>query len=109
MMFNGQDIQKYNAEFSPAGLDSDRAFFVYCDMTVAGLLLVKDNGDGSLRIDLDYTTPQFRDFRVGRYLYHRLSQLGFKSVSVSTDNEYHIEYITKMGFKKQDGVYVKEL
>lgn len=109
IMFNGRDIQKYFSGYTYGSTDANTAIFVYCNMTAAGLLIGKDEGNGLLRIDLDYTTAEYRDCRVGKFLYRKLAQMGFHQLITTTDNENHIRYLNSMGFTKNDGSYRKEL
>ncbi len=109
IMFNGRDIQRYFSGYTYGSTDANTAIFVYCNMTAAGLLIGKDEGNGVLRIDLDYTTAEYRDCRVGRFLYRKLAQMGFHQLIAATDNENHIRYLNSMGFTKKDGSYQKEL
>lgn len=109
IMFNGRDIQKYFSSYTYGSTDANIAIFVYCNMTAAGLLIGKDEGNGVLRIDLDYTTAEYRDCRVGKFLYRKLAHMGFHQLITATDNENHIRYLNSMGFTKKDGGYAKEL
>ena len=110
VLFNGRDIQKYFGNFNLQETDADVAILVYCNMTCAGLLVGKDLGNGKLRIDLDYATAEYRDCRVGKFLYARLAEMGFHSLTSQTSNEKHIAYLNSMGFEKQkDGSFSKNV
>lgn len=109
IMFNGRDIQKYFNSYTYGSTDANTAILVYCNMTAAGLLIGKDEGDGVLRIDLDYATAEYRDCRVGKFLYRKLAQMGFHQLVETTDNDHHIQYLNSMGFVQKDGRYIKEL
>lgn len=45
------------------------AAFVLKDTQTVGLLVGNHNDDGTVEIKLDYLTLQYRDFRIGKYLY----------------------------------------
>lgn len=109
ILFNGKDIQKYFGNFSLQGTDANVAILVYCNMTCAGLLVGKDLGGGRLRIDLDYATPEYRDCRVGKFLYQKLAEMNFHTLTATSDNAKHIQYLTSMGFAKKDGAFEKKL
>lgn len=77
--------------------------FVLRDMAVAGIFLgSKDQND--LHIDLDYALPQYRDFKVGSYLYNQLSTILNKHNihSVYCDTNMNLIYMEKMGFEASE-------
>ncbi|WP_461629794.1 hypothetical protein [Labilibaculum euxinus] len=74
--------------------------FVLRDMAVAGIFIgSKDQTE--LRIELDYALPQYRDFKVGAYLYNQLSDILQKHDinSVYFDTGMNLKYMEKMGFE----------
>ena len=109
IMYNGRDIQKYSSGYTYGSTDANIAILVYCNMTAAGLLIGKDEGEGVLRIDLDYATAEYRDCRVGKFLYRKLEKMGFRKLITTTDNAHHIRYLNSMGFTEKDGQYIKTL
>ena len=85
------------------------AYTVCCEGVPAGIFLGKKEADGVLSVNVDYTTPVYRDCSVGRFLYSRLKEEGFKKLIYTEVHETHKSYIEKMGFREENGVYVKEL
>ena len=107
--YYGKDIRTYFPGFSPDS-GADRAYIVCCGGTPAGVLLGRDSGQGTLQVLLDYSTPTYRDCSIGAYLYARLPSKGFRTlVFTGEETPAHAAYLTKMGFVKRDGAYVKEL
>lgn len=107
--FYREDIQTYFPDFSPDG-PADRAYIVCCGGNPAGVLLAADGGQGTLNVLLDYSTPTYRDCSIGAYLYSRLPSRGVHTLSFAgTASQAHAAYLTKMGFIRQDGVYIKTL
>ena len=72
----------------------------------AGVLAGKKEGD-ALEISFDYTTPTYRDCSAGRFLYAKLAEEGYKKFICKKATEGHKSYLEKMGFVKENGVYVK--
>ena len=72
----------------------------------AGVLAGKKEGD-ALEISFDYTTPTYRDCSAGRFLYAKLAEEGYKKFICKEVTEGHKSYLEKMGFVKENGVYVK--
>ena len=107
--FHGRDIQKYYNGYSIGKTDADLAILVYCNMTVAGLVIGKNEGSGVLRIDLDYATPEYRDCSVGRFLYRKLKNMGYQRLAERTDSEAHMRYLQSMGFSEHAGQFEKTL
>ena len=63
----------------------------------------------NLRLVLDYTIPQYRDFTVGKYLFSRLPEYGFRTVTYQGSVENHAAYLKNTGFVEENGVYKKTL
>lgn len=104
-----EDIQRYFPGFSQdAG--TDRAYIVCCSGNPAGVLLGTEGEPGTLNVSLDYSTPTYRDCSIGSYLYSKLPSRGIHTLVFTGDgSQEHAAYLTKMGFVKEDGAYIKNL
>ena len=82
--------------------DAEICFFVLRDMQPAGLFICSKHSDDALKIELDFATPQYRDFKIGRYIFSRkramFTDKGYKKLIAFTDNPSHEKYLNKMGF-----------
>ncbi|MDE7313348.1 MAG: YgjV family protein [Eubacterium sp.] len=87
----------------------DTAYIVCCDAIPAGVLLGKLDKNGTLAITVDYTTPFYRDCSVGGFLYSKLPERGILRLTYSGNSQKHESYLLKMGFQKENGIYVKQL
>ena len=105
----GQDIEGCFPGLEIETEDADVVCLVCHNMTPAGILLGKRREGGALEILLDYSTPEYRDCSVGKYLYSRLPELGVDSLTYSREPLKHEEYLRKMGFRRENGVYVKRI
>lgn len=104
-----EDILTYFPGFTGAE-EGDRAYVVFCGGDPAGLLLGTDRGQGTLNVRLDYSTPTYRDCSIGAYLYGKLPSKGVHTLVFEGEgSEAHAAYLTKMGFVKENGAYVKRL
>ena len=65
--------------------------------------------DDSLLVSLDYTTTAFRDTSVGKFLYKKLNEDGIKKLVVQKASAGHEQYLLKMGFKKENESFIKQL
>ncbi len=105
-----EDIKVYFPEFDVNVRDYDTSFLVCCNGTPAGLFLGKKLEDGVVDIGIDYSTPVYRDCSVGTFLYAKLPGHGVKKLQFAQRGaEEHMAYMSKMGFKNDKGIYVKEI
>jgi hypothetical protein len=81
---HGEDILKSQPDFGWDGAAAGRlAFLILRGDETVGLVLVRDDGDGVARVQLDYVTPRYRDFSPGEFVWRRsnvLREHGFRSV-----------------------------
>lgn len=103
-----EDIGTYFPEWDTDQDKSEVAYIVCCDAVPAGLLLGKMKSGETMEIMLDYSVPAYRDCSVGKYLYSRLSARGIKQFVFAGKANNHESYLNKMGFTKENNVYIKE-
>ncbi len=97
------DVQKDAAQ-------ADAAYLVCCNGEPAGLVLGKDLGSGQMDLILDYSVPAYRDCSVGRFLYANLKDHQIHALRFSRKaTRAHVEYMKKMGFGENQGVFTLEL
>lgn len=84
------------------------ALMVCHGMEPAGLLLGTER-DGAVDVALDYSTPAYRDSSVGRYLLEHLPEQGVHRLRYAHAEEQHRAYLKRMGYREEDGVFVREL
>lgn len=107
--YYAEDIRKFFPDFRSGETEADAAYMVVHDTIPAGVLLGRKKGDGTLEISLDYTTPQYRDCSVGRYLYGALGGQGIVKLSFPDAPAEHEDYLKKVGFVKENGVYERTI
>lgn len=102
--FYGADIATRNQpDFVYKPGPKTLAVFLLRDMVPAGLVVAKVHGDSSFEILLDYVIPQYRDFKLARWLYSRESGI-FEEANCNcawtrVTSPQQEAYFTKMGFK----------
>jgi hypothetical protein len=73
------------------------------DMVPAGVLIANVHGDSSFEILIDYVIPQYRDFKLARWLYSHESGIFMTSrchcAWTRADTPAKEEYFTTVGFK----------
>lgn len=107
-----KDIEKYFPEvrsFSKNSTTDEMAkiYIVCVGSTTAGLLLSRETSKGILEIDLDYTVPEYRDGSVGKFLYDYLRDNGITKIIAKNEVAEHVNYLKKMGFKREEDCFVK--
>lgn len=98
------DLKNY---FDVKEIDVDNAdisFYILRDIVPAGVFVGTRFNEDTLQIDLDYVSPLYRDFSIGKYLYseqkHIFIEKGFKNLITYTENPKHMSYLKKMGFTR---------
>lgn len=104
-----EDILKYFPANTLSLEKADEIYMVCCNAAPAGVLLGTKKAAGELELMLDYSTPVYRDCSVGKFLYAKLAEQGYKKLVCTQPKEEHKSYLTKMGFVNENGVYVKAL
>lgn len=78
------------------------AVFMLRDMVPAGLLVARVHPDRSLEVQLDFVIPQYRDFKLARWLYSPRSGMftaaDCRCAWVRVGGKEEREYFTRMGF-----------
>ena len=100
--FYGQDIEAFFPGFVYKPELNTQSFFILRDMAVAGVVLARDRGENELFVSLDFVIPQYRDFKLGKYLYESGSgffpKSGYRHVVLEPKSKKFEDYLKKMGF-----------
>jgi GNAT superfamily N-acetyltransferase len=110
--FQADDIRRFFPSFDRRRVDADPsrlALIVLRDLVPAGVLLGCVRGE-RLEVDLDYVVPQYRDLKVGRYLFRDeaafFRRRGIAEIVSSAEAAVHADYLRRMGFARhEDGTY----
>lgn len=102
------DIQTYFPHFEKDASYGQKAFFVCHEGVPAGVLLGEEK-NGTFNINIEYTTPTYRDCSVGKYLYSSIKEKNINSFVFNHEaSEGHASYLNKMGFNKTAEGYAKK-
>jgi hypothetical protein len=114
LQFHDKEIQKFFPGFKYKREINTLSFFVLRNMKVAGIFLAHKPSSKRLRVGLDYVIPEYRDYKNGKFIYHRLKQKfidgGIEEIVVVPQTYDHVKYLKKIGFKQnEEGLYLKKL
>jgi hypothetical protein len=100
LAFHAEDIARSQPAF--AGVRDDHvAFVVLRDAQPVGAVLVRDAGDGTAAVDLDYVIPAHRDFQAGTHVFGPhgpFATRGIRTITASADTPVHRRYLERLGF-----------
>lgn len=95
---------------------ADQSFYMLRNNNVAGVFAGNNEGDGIFSIVLDFVTPQYRDFKLGKYYFNKypafLKEKGINTLQAVANDKDHRVYLDKMGFKQSShnsNLYLKQL
>jgi hypothetical protein len=114
LSYHNDEIQKFFPGFIYKPEMNTISFFVLRNMAVTGIFLAHSEDDNVLKVGLDYVVPEYRDFKNGKYVYHRLKddfiKEGYKKIVAEGGTKSHINFLHKFGFKESSkGLFEKEL
>lgn len=94
------DIRRFYPSFSSNALQPDIALIVLRNMIPAGVYIGHRLNDDDLFVDVDYVTPQYRDFKTGQFIYDTnralFDALGVRRILSKITPD--VAYLRKMGF-----------
>lgn len=114
LAFHNNDIQTFFPGFSYKPEMNTISFFVLRNMHVAGIFLAHKDKNGALRVGLDYSVPEYRDYKNGRFIYNSLTKDfidgGFKQIVAPGLTKKHTKYLKRFGFiEENQDLFAKSL
>ena len=105
--FYANEISRSQPEFSYDPGGDHWASFLLRGHVPAGLVIARHCQDGSLAIELDFVTPEYRDFKLGEFLYSEASGL-FTDLDCTQawsqpGSSEHVRYLERVGFRLTSG------
>ncbi len=109
LSFYSKDILQYFPENKQPSLLQDIRFVVLRDMVIANIFEAALQTDGTAIVNINYTVPKYRDYKVGKYIFENekkyLTNKGIKNIFYATVcNKNHEHFLQKMGFKYQSNI-----
>jgi hypothetical protein len=88
------------------------AFLVQRGDETVGVVEVRDAGDGTGVVELDWVTKRFRDFTPGEFVHRRsgiFAAKGFRRVVVPQAGAGELAYLRRVGFRPEGSTWVRDL
>lgn len=102
LAFYEREIRRVLPDFAYTPAADDLTIFVLRDMVPAGLFIGRPEAGGTLCVTLDFVIPQYRDFKIGQYLFSEEREFfrtrGFREIESEPGNREHAAYLRRMGF-----------
>lgn len=102
--FYHKDIEKYadTAEFDSK--NASVCVFILRNLVPAGIFIASDQDSSTLKVNLDFVIPEYRDFKIGTFIYENSKdyflERGYSRFISFSSNTDHIKYLKKMHFKE---------
>jgi hypothetical protein len=99
---HGVEIRRIFPGFAAPAAGEGTAFFTLRNTHVAGAILTRALTPDTLLITLDYVTPEYRDFKIGHFVFEQsrgaLAAGGVVRLASEAHSPVHREYLERMGF-----------
>ncbi|MBP3193766.1 hypothetical protein [Natronogracilivirga saccharolytica] len=104
LSFYQDEIKKFQPDFDMKPGAEDICIFVLRDMVPGGLVIGSPDNSGILNIKLDFVIPNYRDFKISKYLFNErcdfLKEQGLTKLVARAVSKDHRAYLEKAGFRK---------
>jgi len=104
--FYQKDIAAYFPRFATEQLQGHLNFIVTRDLVIANMFSAEVLQNGDALVQLNYTTPKFRDFKVGSFIFEKereylLAKGITRIVYQQVEHKGHLKFLEVSGFKKE--------
>lgn len=110
--FYKDDISSIIPNYAHQAEESLICFFILRNMVPAGVFIANAQGEEA-HVKLDYVIPNYRDFKVARFIFEENStfftQRGIRRFVSEGGSDFHRRYLERMGFAKREELYVREI
>ncbi len=109
-MFN-DELNNIFSNYSSIDDNNTHCYMLLSDMNPAGFFIGKKEGS-NINVIADFALPQYRDMKLGRFLYadsELFKKINVDTVICTTNDKKHITYMTKLGFNKENNIFVKSV
>ena len=101
-----KDIKNYMPTIDVNPGTAEVSVYILRNIVPAGVLVCSKHDGHTLKIDLDYVVPTYRDFKIGKFVFTKQKALfldkGYDRLVSFTSCPKHMRYLEKMGFTKNE-------
>lgn len=114
MDFYSEEIHEYFPEYSPGQNPNTIRFVVLRNLVIANIFEAEIGEGGIAEVILNFTIPQYRDFKIGKYLLNSkkefLAEKGvFKLHYKKVSHPGHAKFLKTIGFSQNGLEFFKDL
>lgn len=103
LAYHADEIDEIAPGFDLAQMPRASVLFILRNLEPAGLVVWTDQGDGTVRVELDFAVPRYRDLRCGRWFFRDREAVfaaeGFERFETRTPSSRHGRYLQAVGFE----------
>lgn len=103
LKFYADQIRRILPEFQYRPSGNQMALFILRDCSPAGVFIAEQKPDGVLRVVLDFVIPNYRDLKIGKFLFVEQAEFfrerGIKEIIISPRTKEFGAYLVKVGFE----------
>ena len=104
--FHKKEISRFFPDFNFVVKENTIGYYLLRDLIPAGLFLGEKIDNESLIVFLDYVIPEYRDLKLGKFLYvdnvNYFKEQGYTKLYSYSRSPEHKKYLQKMGFVFSD-------
>jgi len=106
LSFYQKDIDSYFPGFRFEASDEKICFVVLRNIVLANLFVAKLYDNGYALVEMNYTVPHYRDYKVGRFIFDKSKDFLIAKgvhhiVYEQVHNKSHLQFLKVMGFTQQ--------
>ncbi len=113
LSFYDSEIKKIFSGFEYKPSANTLSLYLLRNVIPVGIFIAEKKDDKTMQILVDYVIPRYRDFKQGKFLFGKyekyFKEIGVNILVAKSENKTHIKYLIKMGFKDNNGEFVKYL
>lgn len=104
------DIDRFFGQFAVGAAVGRSTYLVQHGDETAGVMVLRDEGDGVAQVELDYVTPRYRDFTPGEFVFRRSGLFRDRGFStVLSPPGMVAPYYERVGFSRDGDRYRLDL
>ncbi|HFE63915.1 MAG TPA: hypothetical protein ENK14_05795 [Caldithrix sp.] len=102
--FYWEELSYYFPDFDLQKIKKPLIYFIFRDMNPAALFIAEPYDKTTLKILVDYVTPNYRDMKSAHYIFLKSKKLfgtkGYQRFITKAQVKKHEKYLKKMGFRR---------